>query len=120
VILVHGCRHVAELAYHELITDALPNHEYLGEIISEQLHYYPTVTREPFRNQGRITDLIESGKLTSDLGLPAIDAENDRFMICGSPAMLKDTVKLLNSMGMREARHGDLGHFVIERAFVEH
>src|ERR1700704_3128827 len=49
VILVHGCRHVAELAYQDLITRDLPDHEFLGEVVSDKLVYYPTVTREPFR-----------------------------------------------------------------------
>jgi ferredoxin--NADP+ reductase len=70
VILVHGVREVNELAYHDYITKELPKHEFLGEMVSKQLKYYPTVTREPFRNQGRITDLIENGKLPADLGLP--------------------------------------------------
>lgn len=120
VILIHGCRYVAELAYHETITKSLPNNEYFGDIIREQLVYYPTVTREPYHNQGRVTDLLESGKLTKDLGMPDLDPERDRFMLCGSPGMLKDTVAILNDRGFQEARQGDLGHFVIERAFVEH
>lgn len=57
VVLVHGCRKVEELAYGDTITQDLPNHEFLGETIADQLIYYPTVTREPFRNTGRITDL---------------------------------------------------------------
>ncbi|TVP54962.1 MAG: ferredoxin--NADP reductase [Halomonadaceae bacterium] len=120
IILVHGCRHVSELAYDEMITEVLPNHEFLGEMISGKLHYYPTVTREPFRNQGRITTLMESGKLAKDLGMPPLNSETDRFMLCGSPGMLKDTVTILKDMGMKESRHGHQGHFVIERAFVEH
>src|SRR5215212_9650823 len=63
VILVHGCRQVAELAYGETITEVLPGDEFLGDEIREKLIYYPTVTREPFQNRGRITDLITSGKL---------------------------------------------------------
>ena len=70
VVLVHGCRQVQELAYGETITETLPRHEFLGEMISNQLIYYPTVTREPFRNRGRITDLMVSGKLFEDIGLP--------------------------------------------------
>ncbi len=120
VILVHGCRYVSELAYHETITKSLPNNEFFGDMVENQLVYYPTVTRENYHNQGRITDLIENGKLVKDLGLPELDPETDRFMLCGSPGMLKDTVKILNDRGFHEARHGDLGHFVIERAFVEH
>jgi ferredoxin--NADP+ reductase len=119
VILTHGVRYVSELAYSDMISNELPNHEYLGEEISEKLRYYPTVTREPFRNQGRLTDLMQTGKLSKDLGLPAFSPEHDRFMICGSPSMLKDTCAILDAQGFTEARHGDLGHYVIERAFVE-
>ncbi|BES71014.1 ferredoxin-NADP reductase [Marinobacter nanhaiticus D15-8W] len=118
VILTHGVRHVSELAYQDEIT-SLPDNEYFGEMVDGKLLYYPTVTREEFRNQGRLTDLMESGKLMEDLGLPAFNKEDDRFMICGSPSMLKDTCAILDAQGFQEARHGDLGHYVIERAFVE-
>ncbi|MBS3803166.1 MAG: ferredoxin--NADP reductase [Oleiphilaceae bacterium] len=119
VILTHGVRYVSELAYQDEIND-LPNNEFFGEMVQGKLVYYPTVTREEFRNQGRLTDLMESGKLMEDLGMPpAFDLEQDRFMICGSPGMLKDTTAILNRQGFLESRHGDLGHFVIERAFVE-
>ena len=119
VILTHGVRHVSELAYTKLITEDLPNNEFFGDEVREKLIYYPTVTREPFRNQGRLTDLMESGKLFSDIGLPAFDLEQDRFMLCGSPSMLKDLTAILDARGFVEARHGDQGHYVIERAFVE-
>jgi len=119
VILTHGVRYVSELAYTQLITEELPNNEFFGEQVRNQLIYYPTVTREPFRNQGRLTDLMESGKLFEDIGLPAFDLEQDRFMLCGSPSMLKDLCAILDARGFHEARHGDQGHYVIERAFVE-
>ena len=120
VILVHGVRLVSELAYHEFIGKELPCHEFLGEEISSKLLYYPTVTREPYRNQGRITDLLTSGKLCADLGLPQINPETDRAMICGSPGMLKDTSHVLDGLGFRVSPSiGDPGHYVIERAFVE-
>ena len=119
IILTHGCRYTDELAYRELITDHLPRHEYLGEMVREKLLYYPTVTREKFANNGRLTDLLRIGKLTTDLGLPPVNVDTDRFMICGSPSMLKDISTLLDSRGLREARHGEAGHYVIERAFVE-
>ncbi len=119
IILTHGCRHVRELAYRESITEQLPRHEYLGEDVRSKLIYYPTVTREPFRNTGRLTDLLESGKLPADVGLPPIDPANDRFMICGSPSMLKDICALLDARGFKESRHGKQAHYVIERAFVE-
>src|SRR6201994_1306655 len=73
VILVHGVRQVDELAYHDLLVEHLPEHEILGEMVSKQLRYYPTVTREQFVNMGRITELIRSGKMAEDLVLPELD-----------------------------------------------
>ncbi len=119
VILTHGVRKKDELAYQALIEEELPDNEYFGEEVREKLLYYPTVTREPFRNSGRLTDLLTNGQLTEDLGLPQISPERDRFMICGSPSMLKDTCKILDDKGFQESRGGKLGHYVIERAFVE-
>lgn len=119
IVLTHGCRHVEELAYRELITEHLPQHEYLGEEVRNKLVYYPTVTREKFDNNGRLTDLLRIGKLAADVGLEPIDPEHDRFMICGSPSMLKEICSLLDSRGFREARQGQAAHYVIERAFVE-
>jgi ferredoxin--NADP+ reductase len=119
IILVHGVRTVGELAYHDVIVDHLPRHEFLGDMIASQLRYYPTVTREDFRNVGRIPDLIESGKLFADLDVPPLDAAHDRAMICGSPAMLKDLRHLLEARGFAEGNTSRPGSFVIERAFAE-
>ncbi len=119
IVLVHGVRIVDELAYHGLLVDHLPAHEFLGDMVSSQLLYYPTVTREEYRNQGRIPDLVESGKLFADLGLPAFDPAHDRAMICGSPAMLRDLKGLLERRGFREGNTSTPGDFVIERAFAE-
>ncbi|QFR34256.1 ferredoxin--NADP reductase [Ancylobacter sp. TS-1] len=119
VILVHGVRTVAELAYQDFIEDELPQNEYFGELVQEKLVYYPTVTREPYRNQGRITDLITSGKLFADLGLPALDKEDDRVMLCGSPQLLDDMRVILKERGFEEGSTTEPGDFVIEKAFVE-
>ena len=119
VILIHGVRQVAELAYHDYLTQELPQHEILGEMVSAQLKYYPTVTREPFRNQGRITDLIKSGKLFADLGLAPFDSVNDRVMLCGSPEMLSTLKHLLEKRDFEEGNTTRPGDFVSERAFVE-
>jgi ferredoxin--NADP+ reductase len=118
IVLTHTCRFVDELAYQEYITQSLPQHEHIGELIREKLVYYPTVTRETFRNQGRITNLIESGKLFSDLSLPPFSAENDRLMLCGSPHMLRDTRVILENTGLVEGSNSAPGHYVIEKAFV--
>jgi ferredoxin/flavodoxin---NADP+ reductase len=119
VILVHGCRKIEELAYGERITEQLPNDEFLGEMIQSQLIYYPTVTREPFRNRGRITDLLTSGQLYADTRLDPFDADGDRFMLCGSPQMLADLKTMFASWNLVEGNHGEPGDYVIERAFVE-
>lgn len=120
VVLVHGVREVSELAYADFIGRELPEDELLGELVRGRLHYYPTVTREPFRNRGRLTDLMRSGKLLADLGLPPLDPARDRAMICGSPSMLADTCAMLDERGFRiSPRQGEAGDYVIERAFVE-
>ena len=120
IILVHGVRSVSELAYADYIAQELPENEFFGKEVRDKLVYYPTVTREPFRNQGRLTDLIESGKLFADIGLPPLDPEHDRAMLCGSPAMLADTAALLDRLGFEVSpRIGEPGDYVIERAFVE-
>lgn len=120
VILVHGVRLKSDLAYQRMIEEELPSNEFFGEDVKAKLVYYPTVTREPFRNAGRLTDLIVSGKLAADVGLAQIHPDNDRAMICGGPSMLKETCAHLESLGLTAApRLGEPGHFVFERAFVE-
>jgi ferredoxin--NADP+ reductase len=119
VVLIHGCRQIAELAYGEQITEALPRDEYLGELIREKLIYYPTVTREPFHHRGRVTDLITSGQLFRDVGLPDFHPELDRAMLCGSPQMLADMKTVLEDRGFVEGSSGKPASYVIEKAFVE-
>ena len=120
VIVTHGVRTVSELAYADLLEHELPGHEFLGDIVRDKLLYYPTVTRESFRNQGRLTDLIETGKLCADLGLAPLDPAHDRAMICGSAAMLKDLSAMLSARGFEASPNiGAPGDYVIERAFIE-
>lgn len=120
VVLAHGVRTSQELAYAEFISEELPQDPFLGEEIAAKLFYYPTVTREAFRNMGRLTDLIRSGKLIADLGLPSLDPTIDRAMICGSADMLRDMSALLDERGFEISQGtGELGDYVIERAFAE-
>ncbi|MCF7220624.1 ferredoxin--NADP reductase [Marilutibacter chinensis] len=125
VVLCHGVREAKDLAYRNYILNELPRHEFLGEIISRKLHYYPAVTREPFEFQshdhrGRMTDLMASGQMMKHLGIEPLDAEHDRAMVCGSPAMLADFRALLDGRGFTAApRIGTPGQYVFERAFVE-
>jgi ferredoxin/flavodoxin---NADP+ reductase len=119
IVLAHGCRQVSELAYGERLVEGLREHELFGPLIADKLIYYPTATREPFRNRGRITDLIESGQLFADVGLSGLDLETDRVMMCGSPAMLEELRAMFTAQGFAEGNHSEPGHFVIEKAFVE-
>ena len=119
IILVHCVRDVNELAYHDYLTNELPQHEFLGEMVSAQFIYYPTVTREYYHHMGRITYLIETNKLTRDIGLPDLDQKDDRVMICGSNEFLKDIKQMLEIRQFKEGNTTIPGDFVIEKAFAE-
>lgn len=119
VVLVHGCRQVSELAYGERLVAKLAEDELFGELMKDKFTYYPTVTREPFRNRGRITDLIESGQIFKDIGQGPLSIETDRIMLCGSPNMLEDLKVMFEKRGFQEGSGTSPGHFVIEKAFVE-
>jgi ferredoxin--NADP+ reductase len=117
IVLVHTVRQAAELAYRETI-EALPQHELLGETVAGKLHYWPSVTREPFATRARITALIETGELTGRLGLPPLSPERDRAMMCGSEAMNADVRALLEARGFVEGSNSNPGSYVVEKAFV--
>lgn len=124
IILVHGTRWRSELAYQHEIEQVLPDNPYFGEEVRAKLIYYPTVTREDYiRNgvphQGRITDLLDSGKLLQDIGMPALNPEHDRFMLCGNDAMLQQLMGMLDQRGFVKANSRTMGHYVIEQAFIE-
>lgn len=119
VVLLHGSRRITELAYGEMITEKLPSDELVGDFVRYQLIYYPTVTRDPFHNRSRITDLIASGKLFANIELPELEPQHDRVMICGSPALLRDARELLVARGFVEGNHGEPAQFVAEKASAE-
>src|SRR3546814_11766833 len=90
VVLCHGVRNAGDLAYRDYIVNELPRHEFLGEQISKQLLYYPTVSREDFAvdghdRRGRLTTLLDSGRIAAALGLAPLDAGPDRAIIRGGP-----------------------------------
>jgi ferredoxin--NADP+ reductase len=119
IVLVHGVRLVSELGYLDELKTTLPQHEYLGEAVQQKLRYFPTVTREAFAQQGRVTDLLEAGTIERELALPTIDPLHDRVMVCGNPAVLVDLVAILQARGFEEGSMQKQGSYVIERAFVE-
>jgi len=119
VIVTHTVREVGDLNYRDLFEQELPNDEYLGEMVAPKLKYYPTVTREPFKTQGRITNLIASGQIFRDLGLPPLNPAEDRLMLCGGPSVLADLKVQLEGMGFEEGSISSPGDYVLEKAFVE-
>ena len=119
VVVTHTVREVRDLNYVDLFEKELAEDEILSEVIGDKLHYYPTVTREDFRTKGRITDLIASGQIFTDLGLPSFNPEEDRVMLCGGPSVLADLKQQLIDLGYQEGSLAQPGDFVLEKAFVE-
>ncbi len=119
VVVVYGCREVAELECGTRTVMSVRESEFLGELAKEQLLYYTTVTREAHYHQGRVTTLIENGQVFADLRLPALDPVHDRVMICGNPEMLVELRDMLAARGFDEGNNAAPGAFVIEKAFVE-
>ncbi|KIC08760.1 ferredoxin-NADP reductase [Leisingera sp. ANG-M1] len=118
VILTHTCREVAELAYGEALVKGVLEDPLVGEFAAGRLRRYATVTRQDYGRRGRITDLMTSGKLFEDLGVPVISPDADRGMICGSMAMLQETKTVLEGFGLAEGANSKPDTFVVERAFV--
>ena len=65
-----------------------------------------------------LQDNLTSGKVFADLDLPAMDAANDRAMICGSLAFNTDVKAVLEGFGLHEGANSDPKEFVVEKAFV--
>lgn len=118
VILMHTCRQAAELAYGEQLVASLKDDPLVGEMVEGKLVHYTSVTQEAGVRTGRITQLIESGQVFSELGIPPLSPETDRAMICGSMPMIADCKALLEKAGLHEGAVSEPGQFVIERAFV--
>jgi ferredoxin--NADP+ reductase len=122
VIVTHTCRDVAELTYGRELIEGLRSDELMQELLGEEhlakLRYYPTTTREQSPKMGRITTLIENGELFADLGVPPLNPETDRAMVCGSLSFNLDMKAALEAAGLREGANSDPAEFVIEKAFV--
>ena len=117
VYLTQTCRYATDLQYAEDRVREAKECPLVGEEAQKKLRLYSSVTREPYQHEGRITNLIESGKLFTDLGIPGLNPETDRIMICGSLAMLKDTQAILDAAGLSRGSGHVPGDYSWEKAF---
>ena len=119
IILVHSVRRVSDLAFRDVLECQLAGDPLVRDQALVQFSYVPTVTRESFRNQGRISTLIDDGRLFDGVTGPRhFDPAIDRIMMCGSMAMIRDFASRFEALGFDEGSNAKPGHFVIERAFV--
>jgi ferredoxin--NADP+ reductase len=118
VILTNTCRDIDELRYGDDLFSMASGDPLIGELAGGKLTYYASTTRQETVHMGRITTLIESGKLFSDLGIAPFDHETDRVMICGSMDMIRDVKTLVEARGFKEGSNNAPAEFVVERAFV--
>ncbi|WP_370250793.1 ferredoxin--NADP reductase [Nioella sp.] len=123
VIITHTCREAGELTYGAGIIDSLKDDELLNEVIGEgfwkKIKYYPTTTREESPKMGRITDLMRSGEAFEDLGVPPLNPETDRAMICGNLAFNLELKEMLEEYGLEEGANSDPKTYVVEKAFLD-
>jgi len=118
IILTHTCRQVEELGYSQGLIDSLPDDPLIGELAAPRVRFYPTITQEEFTPRGRITSLIETGQLFSDLNVEPLNPDTDRVMICGSIGLNKDMKNICQKFGLTEGSNSRPGTFVMEKAFV--
>jgi ferredoxin--NADP+ reductase len=119
VIVVHGTRRVSDLAYRDELEGKLAGDPLVEEQAAEKLIYLPSVTREDFPLQVRITTLLSENRLLAAAGIAdELHPDTDRFMLCGSMDMIKDTAHILDRLGFEEGSNATPGTYVLERAFV--
>jgi ferredoxin--NADP+ reductase len=117
VYVTQTCRGVQDLTYAINSIAAAKECPLVGDEASEKLHFYGSVTREPYEYQGRITSLLDGGKFFTDLNIPSFNPETDRVMICGSLEMLHDLQVILDKIGLSRGTKSKPGTYVWERAF---
>ena len=123
VILTHTCREVGELKYGHDLIESLKTDELLNEVIGDgfwkKIKYYPTTTREESPKMGRITDLMRKGEAFEDLGVPQINPNDDRAMVCGNLAFNLEIKDMLEGYGLVEGANSNPQHYVVEKAFLD-
>ena len=109
IVLVHAVRTIDELVYSDEIRQLLEQHP-------DQLQFVPFVSREDtdYAIKGRVPVAIEDGQLEERTGL-TLSAENSQVMICGNPAMVRDTQTVLEVRGLKKNKRRDPGQITTEQ-----
>ena len=117
LLLIQGCRHVAELAYARDLAAVMPDDPLVGDQAAARLQVITATTREVSDITGRLTTCLADGRLEAVAGA-SLDPDSDRVMICGSMAMLTDMCAIMRDRGFVEGSNARPADFVIEKAFV--
>lgn len=109
VVLVHAVRTAAELTYQDRIQAFLGEHP-------QQLQFIPFVSREAAGSaiQDRVPAAISDRRLEERAGFE-FDAAGSQVMICGNPAMVRDTVQVLEARGLKRNRRREPGQITTEQ-----
>lgn len=119
VVVVHSVRRVSDLAYRDELTGLLAGDPLVQDQALVQLSYIPTVTREPFPTQKRITALMQEPEMfRTTAGEKRLNPSHDRVMLCGSMHMIRDCQTTLERLGFQEGSNAKPGDYVIEKAFA--
>ena len=118
VVLVHGVRTEAELAYRLDIEKAMDS---LNVNQQGKLTYLPVTSRQPWPGAGlgagtpasRVTTALENGTLERAANA-ALEPEGSRVMLCGNPEMVTEMRKMLSERGFAAGRRGNLGTLAVE------
>ena len=113
IVLVHAVRTTEELTYSDEIRALLEQHP-------EQLQFIPFVSREDtgFAIRTRVPAAIEDGRLEQRAGI-RITAADSQVMVCGNPAMVRDTMAVLEARGMKKNKRRDPGQITTEQYWKE-
>ena len=108
VVLVHAVRFEKELTYQDTIRD-------IKDQYGDRFIYISYVSREETNTslRGRIPKDIGNGVLEKEANLQ-MNPNNTHVMICGNPAMLKDTTVELKKIGLKKHRRSSPGHITTE------
>lgn len=109
IVLVHAVRTAAELTYGDEIRALLQQHP-------GQLQFIPFVSREDADSsiKARVPAAIEDGRLEQRAGF-TFTASDSQVMICGNPAMVRDTMVVLEARGLKKNRRREPGQITTEQ-----